>query len=181
MRSDQRRKGGHRRRVTGFKLGEGFGILLGRGTSERGLRQRFVSAQRLTPPAQHQIADRPATKLFGAVGNGGADANAGAEKLVGGLEPCRGVDGVTIGGVVEEAAAAKIADQRGAGMDAKAGGAEIDALGLPARTELLGPSVEIMRTGDYARRIIRLVPRSVEKNMNGVPDDLCDRAFMREN
>jgi hypothetical protein len=37
--------------------------------------------------------------------------------LVGGFQPCRHVDGIAIGGVVEEATAAEVADDRRSGMN----------------------------------------------------------------
>ncbi len=102
MRPDQGREGRHRRGVASFQLGEGFGILRGRRSIENRCGQRLERAQRLAAPAQHEIADRASLKFPGAVGDRGADADAGAEKLVGGLQPRRGVDGVAIGGVVEK-------------------------------------------------------------------------------
>src|SRR6266436_2604480 len=102
-------KTGKRLVGAGFELGEGLGILRRRRSLERRCRQRFVSAKRLAAPAQHQVADRPSPKLFGSIGDRGADANTGAEKLVGRLEPCCGVNGVTIGRVIEKTTAAEIA------------------------------------------------------------------------
>src|SRR3984885_16310490 len=148
MRSDQRRKRRHRRGVSGLKLGEGLAILRRRRSLECRLRQRLVSPQRLAAPAQQEIADRPAAKLLRAVSNRGADANARTEKLVGGLKPRRGVDGVAIRRIVEEATAAEIADQRRAGMNADAGDTEIHPLGLPSFAKFFGPNIQMMRAGD---------------------------------
>ena len=90
--------------------------------------QRLVSPQGLAPPAQQEIANRPAAKLRRAFGNRRADANAGTEKLVGGLKPRRSIDGVAIGGVVEEAVATEVTYQRRAGMNSNAGCAEFTPL-----------------------------------------------------
>src|ERR1700735_5236425 len=109
MRPDQRCKGRHGRAVSGFELGERLTILRRRRSVESRLRQRFVSPQRLAAPAQHQITDRPATKLLCAVSDRGSDANMCPKKLVGSLQPRRRVDGVAISGVVEETAAAEVA------------------------------------------------------------------------
>src|ERR1700676_1077503 len=158
---DQRGERRHRPRVAGLQLGESLGILPDRGPLERRRPQWLVGPKRLAAPAQQQIADRPALEIRRAFGDAGADANARAEKLVGGLEPRRDVDGVAIGSVIEEAVAAEIADQRRAGVNADTGGAEIHALGLPALAKRLRPDVETMRAGDRARRIIRLVAGSV--------------------
>src|SRR6185437_7475154 len=111
MQSDQGGKSRHRRRVARLEFCKSFGILRGRLALEAFGRQRLEGAQRLAASAQHEITDRPALKPCDAVGDRGADANSGAEMLVGRLEPRRGVDGVAIGGVVEETAAAEIADQ----------------------------------------------------------------------
>src|ERR1700689_3812392 len=73
---DQRRKGWHRRAVSGFELGEGLRILRRGRSLECRLRQRFESPQRLAATAQHQIADRSPLKFFGIIGDRGADANA---------------------------------------------------------------------------------------------------------
>src|SRR3984957_3038316 len=180
MRSDQRRKRGHRRDVSGLELGEGLGILRRRRPPKCRLRQRLVSAQRLAAPAQQEIADRPAAKLLCAVSDRGADANARTEKLVGGLKPRRGVDGVAIRRIVEEATAAEIADQRRAGMNADAGDTEIHPLGLPSFAKFLGPDIQMMSAGDRPGRIVRLVARRVEQDLDRVADDLCDSALMRE-
>src|SRR6267142_2490570 len=125
-----------------------------------------------------KVADRPSPKLFRGIGDRGADATAGAEKLVGGLKPRRGVDGVAIGGVIEEAAAAEIADPRRTGVNADAGCAEIHAFGLPALAKRLGPAIEVMRAGNGAGGIIRLVAGGVEQNLDRVAHDLRDGAFV---
>ena len=128
MQPDQRGKGRHCRRVAGFQLGEGFRILPGCRPFERRRLQRLVSAERLAAPAQHEIADRPSLEIVGATGNRGADANAGAEKLVGALEPRRGVDGIAIGGVIEETVAAEVPHHRRTGVSADASNPKIHAL-----------------------------------------------------
>lgn len=45
-----------------------------------------------------------------------ADANARAKLFVGGFESCCDIDGIAVGGVVEQTAAAGIADHRRAGV-----------------------------------------------------------------
>ncbi len=100
----------------------------GRRFLERGRPQRLVSAERLAAPAQHQVADRPPLKILGGIGDRGADANARAEKLVGALEPRCDVDGVAIGGVIEETVAAEVPHHRRTGVNADAGNPEIHAL-----------------------------------------------------
>ena len=63
-------------------------------------------------------------------------------------------------------------------MDADPGRAEIHALGFPALAKCLGPHIEIVRAGDRACRIIRLIAGRVEQDLDRVANDLGDRAFM---
>ena len=65
-------------------------------------------------------------------------------------------------------------------MNANAGDAEIHSLGLPPFAERLRPGIEIMCAGNRAGRIIRLVSRCVEENLDCIADDLCNRSFMRK-
>ena len=65
-------------------------------------------------------------------------------------------------------------------MNADPGHAEIDALCLPALAERLRPAIEILRAGDRARRVVRLVAGRIEQNLDRVADDLRNRALMRE-
>ena len=108
------------------------------------------------------------------------DANAGAKKLVGVLQPRRDVDGVAIGGVIEKPATAEIADERRPGVNANPCCTEIHAPGFPALAKLLSPAVEIMRAGDRPCGIIRLVSGCVEENLDRVADDFRNRTFMCE-
>ena len=94
------------------------------------------------------------------------------------LEPRRGVNRIAIGSVIEKATAAEISDQRGTGVDANSGRAEIHALGFPAFAKCLGPCIESVRAGDRACRIVRLIAGRVEQDLDRVADDLGDRAFM---
>ena len=82
-----RGEGRHRRRIAGLQLGKGLGILPGRRSLKYRRRQRLVGPERLAASAQHEIADRPSLEILGGFGDGGADANARAEKLVCALEP----------------------------------------------------------------------------------------------
>src|SRR6202011_4274494 len=118
--------------------------------------------------------NRSAFEIFSSLGDRSADANAGAQKLVGGLKPGRGVDGIAIGGVIEEAAATEIADQRWACMNADAGCTETHAFFLPALAKRLRPDVEILRAGDRPRRIIRLLAGRVEQHLDRIADNLRD-------
>ncbi len=79
---------------------------------ERLLLERLIGPQRLAPSAQDDVADRPALEIHRGLRDRLADADTRAEMLVGGFQPRRGVDGVAVGGVVEEVATAEIADQR---------------------------------------------------------------------
>src|ERR1700719_1294811 len=108
MQAHQRSKGWHRPSFTCFELGKRLGILRRRRFVESRLPQRLIGPKRFAAPAQHQTADRSASKLLCAVSDRGADANTRAEKLVGSLQPRRRVDSVAISGVVEETAAAEV-------------------------------------------------------------------------
>ena len=88
---------------------------------------------------------------------GRAHADAGAELLVGGFEPRRNIDGIAIGGVVEEAAAAEISDNRRAGMHPDPGGAERDAF----------------FDGSVRRKIGRIRPRPRRRRRRGAAWSGC--------
>ena len=124
VQADQGREGWHRRGVARLELGERVAILRVDGRLERGVLQWFECAKWLATAAQQDISNWPSLKIAGSVGRRGADANAGAEMLVGGLKPRSRVDGVAVSGVVEETAAAKIADQRRFGVNADPRSAE---------------------------------------------------------
>ncbi len=120
-------EGRNRAGIVGFELGEGIQVSLGGGVVILLGAQRLESAQRFGLAAQHQIADRPAAEAIDLAGQRRADANTGAELLIGGFQPRRDIDGVAIGGVIEETIAAEIADDRRSGMDADPGDAERNA------------------------------------------------------
>ena len=109
-----------------------------------------MGPERLAAAPQHQISDRAAAKFLHATDHSRADTDPRAEPLVGIFEPRGRVHGVAVGGVVEQPPAAKIADQRRAGMDPKAGDAEFHVLRVPAFAEVLGPGIEILRAGHRA-------------------------------
>src|SRR5437763_5756238 len=97
--------------------------------------QRFKCAQRRASAAQDEIADRPSLDL----GNFRHDRLTGAdtrsELFVRRLEPRRDIDGVAIGGVIEEAAAAEIPDNRRAGMNSDPRHTDADPIALPRLSE----------------------------------------------
>src|SRR3954453_18052594 len=101
MQTDQCSKGRHRRWVAGLKLGEGLDILSGGRRPEQDVLKRFKSPKRLGAPAQLNLANWSPLKISGGCGCRCADANAGAQILVGRLKPRCGIDGIAIGGVVE--------------------------------------------------------------------------------
>src|SRR3954452_763899 len=143
--------------------------------------QRLERAEGLSAPAQHEIADGPTPEVLGGICDGGADANAGAEELVGRLEPGSGVDGVSIAVVVEEAVAAEISHHRRAGVNADPGYSKIHPGRLPALPKLFSPVIEIVGAGNRPGGEIGLVTRRVEKDLDAIADHLGDRAFVREN
>jgi hypothetical protein len=115
-----RGKGSERRRIVCLKLCKSFLITAHSLVFVLLSGNRLESAQRLGPSAQHKVAHRPAMKVRHFHCQGRADADAGAELFIGGLEPRRGIDRVSIGGVIEESLATEIANQRRPGMDANA-------------------------------------------------------------
>src|SRR5262245_52702772 len=89
-------------------------------------RERFECPQRFGFASQHQITNRPSMEILGLRRERRTDANAGAEPLVCGLEPRCYVDGVAIGGVIEEPSTAKVSDDRWSGMDPDPRHSELD-------------------------------------------------------
>src|SRR5215475_828225 len=166
MQPDKRSKSRHGSGVAGLKLCVCCSIF-GRGRRlERCGRQRFISAQRFATPAQDEITDRAPLKAFRAIGDGSTHADARAQELVGGLEPRCGVNSIAMSGIVEKAATTEIADQHWTGMDANPSDTKIHSLSSPSLSKFSGPDVEVMRTGDRARRVVGLVAGRVKKNMN---------------
>jgi len=106
--ADQCREGGERAWIAGLSLRKGVGI--GQGATAFALLgpQRLENPHGLGPSPQEEIADRAADKSFCALSDGGADADARAELLVGGFQPRRNVYGITVGCVVEEAITPKL-------------------------------------------------------------------------
>src|SRR5262249_44679450 len=151
----------HCRDIAGRELGKRLRILESCRCRKCLRFQWFIGAKWFTAPAQDEIANWTSLKVFGAIGDDGADANAGAQKLVGSLKPRCRIDGIAVRGVVEKAAATKIADQHGTGMHTDAGDAKIHALSFPLLSKPGGPGVELMRAGDCARCVVRLVSRGV--------------------
>jgi hypothetical protein len=121
--------------VARFQFGECFEITLCRRKVVLFWRQGLESAKRIRTPPQQKVADRSATEILGFRRDGRADASAGPELLVGNFQPRGDVDGVAIGGVVEEAAAAEITNDRRASMHSDPRNAQPDVIFLPARAE----------------------------------------------
>ena len=175
-----RRKGRDRTGVARFQLGKGLQITLGRGVLILLDPQRLEGAQGFRPAPQQQVAYRPAVEVLHFCREDRADANAGAELLVGGFQSRGDVDGVAIGRVVEEAAAAEIADDRRSGMNADACGAQRDSFLVPALAESLRVFVQSQCAGDRSGRMVRLLARGSEQHVQGIADDFCDGAVVRE-
>ena len=81
-------------------------------------RQRLQGTDRLRSTLQHEISDGAADEALGARRNIAADTDRRAELLVRRLETSSDVDGVAVSRVLEEAAAAEIADDRRSGVNA---------------------------------------------------------------
>ncbi len=77
---------------------------------EIAFRERLVDGELLAAPLEHRLADDPEVDVLAALDGGAADADPGAEVLVGALEPGGGVHRVADGGVVEPPLAAEVAD-----------------------------------------------------------------------
>ena len=177
---DQGGEGRHRRNIAGFELGEGFGVLGRRRTFERRRRQRLEGAKRFAATTQHQIADRPPSKFLELSATAALTQMRVPRNLLVASGARGGIDGIAIGGVIEEPAAPEIAYQCRTGVNADTGCTKIDTLGLPVLAKCLGERIEIVRASDRARRIIRLIPGSIEENLDRVADDLRHGTFVRE-
>src|SRR4051812_7488242 len=121
--------------VVQFELGKGFEIALCRGIVVFINSERLESTKSVRPASQHQVTRRTASKIFYFFREDCADANAGAELFVGGLQPRCSVNCVAISSVVEEAAAPEISDDRRPCMDANTSDSQCDTFFLPARAE----------------------------------------------
>ncbi len=89
----------------------------------------------------------------------------------------RRVNRVAVGGVVDVAAAAEIADQRRPGVHADARDAKSDAFSPPALAKRLCPFVERLSAGDDTGGVIGLVVRSIERLLTYRPSP--SRPFTR--
>ena len=78
-------------------------------------------AQSLSLASQKKITNWPPTEVLHLGNEGSAHTNASAELLVGGFQPRRDIDGIPVRCVIEESAAAEIADDRRSGMSTDAG------------------------------------------------------------
>ena len=92
-------------------------------------------AKGFRPSSQHEVAHRTAPEVFYLGREDCADANAAAELLVGSFQTRRDVDGVAIGRVVEEPAAAEVADNRWTGMNADPCDPQCDPIFVPTFAE----------------------------------------------
>ena len=96
------------------------------------------------------------------------------------LETSSDVDGVAISRVLEEAAAAEIADDRRPGVNADPRRSQGNSALVPEPAELARERIKGERAHDRARRMIGLLARRPEQHVQRVADDLCDRAVMGE-
>src|SRR5205085_283463 len=85
----------------------------------------------------------------------GADTR--SELFVRGLEPRRDIDGVAIGRVIEEAAAAEIPDNRRAGMNADPRHTDTDPITLPRLSEDLRELIKVERASDRPCGMVGLI------------------------
>src|SRR5674476_527040 len=166
--------------VARFQFGKGLQITLCRGIIALFRRQRFEGAQGLRPAPQQKVPHRTAPEVRYLCREDCADANAGAELFVGGFQPRRDIDGVAIGCVVEEAAATEIADDRRSGMNTDPCDSQRDFLFLPAHAECLRVFVQSQCASDSSGSMVRLLARGSEKHMQGIADNLCYGAVVRE-
>jgi hypothetical protein len=146
-------------RIVRLQLCKGFQIAVHRLIFVLLIVDRFEGAQRLGPAAQHEVANRPTMKLLHFLGQGGADADAGAELLIGGLEPRGDVNGVAVSRLVEEPLAAEIGDQCRPGMRADPPDAKRDPLLPTALAEILRPFIQSQGARDGTRGLIGLLVR----------------------
>ena len=167
-------------RIVCLKFGEAIQITPCRRIVELGRAKRLEGPQRLGLAAQHQIAHRSAAKLRNFRYKVRADAHPRAELFVGGLKSRRDVNRIAIGRVIEKPAATEIAHNRRSGVRADAGDPERDPLLPPALAKRLRAFVQGQRTGDGARRMIRLLARRAEQHVHRITDDLGDRSVVGE-
>src|SRR5262249_17380754 len=107
-----RREARNRARIARFQFGKCLQIAF-RGRMLVYIdRKRLERAQRLGFASEHQVTNRPTPEILSFRGEGRTDTNPGRQLFVCGLESCCHVDGVAIGGVIEESATTKIADDR---------------------------------------------------------------------
>jgi hypothetical protein len=110
--ANMRCKGRHRTGIAGFQLGKRLEITLCRWIFVLRASKGLNCTQSLRPTPQNKVAHRSAPELFHLRRQCCTDTYAGAELLVGSFQPRRNVYGIAVGRVVEEAAAAEIADDR---------------------------------------------------------------------
>ena len=133
--ANMRCKGCHRAGIAGFQLGKRLQITLRRGIFVLLASKGLKSSQSFCPTPQNKVADRSAPEILHLRRERRADADAGAELLVGGFQSRRNVDGVAIGCVVEEATATEITDDRRPGMNTDPRDSQRDTLFVPALAE----------------------------------------------
>ena len=121
--------------IARFQFGKCLQITLCRGIFVLFRPQRLEGTKGFRSAPQQKVSHRTAPEVLYLCREDCADANAGAELLVGCFQPRRNVDGVAIGCVVEEAAAPEIADDRRSCMNTDTGNSQRDALLVPALAE----------------------------------------------
>src|SRR5580692_6314227 len=121
MLANMRCKSRHCTGIAGFKLRVCIDITFGPGRLVLLDAQRFECVERGTLAPENEITHRPAAKFRGFGRERSADAYAGAELLVCSFQTRRDIDRIAIGGVVEEATASEITDDRWAGVNPDAG------------------------------------------------------------
>ena len=129
-------------RIGRFELGKRIHITFCGGTIILIYAKGFKRTHRLGSPSQHKVTDRPPTEIFHSLRESRAHTNASAELLVGGFEPRRNVDGIAIGGVVEESTSPEITDYCWSRVDPNTRYPQRDALFLATFAERLGKFVE---------------------------------------
>lgn len=102
----------------------------------------FERTHRLDSASQHKVTDRPSTEILHCFGESRAHTNASAELLVGSFEPRRNVDGIAIGGVVEESTSPEITNYCWSRVDPNTRYPQRNALFLATCAERLGKFVE---------------------------------------
>ena len=98
--------------VSGFEFGKGHQITACRGIFELFYPKRLEGTQSLRPAPQHQVTYRSTPEFLHFRRDYCANANAGAQLLIGGFQSCCNVDGVALGCVVEKATATEIPHDR---------------------------------------------------------------------